>query len=568
MSTSLRRALVVVALALTSTTIASGPASAAPEPGMNILWSTDFSNGWSGWLDTPWNDQPQGVVSRPTVQPSPDGQGRAARFYLAGGQQRNESQPAAAQNITEGQTYIVRFTDYLPVGFPTTTNDWQVVMQFKNNSTGSPPIEIKIGHGKYYLDGNNGAWSYDIGDAVVGQATTITVRVKFSTNASVATMDAWHNGTQTVFGEHPRGAGTLYSGQSSYLKTGLYRSTGISQAGARYLKSLIIGTPGSTPPPPPSGIEYHAGSSTDFNGDGKADVVTFTKGSLADVYAATSTGTGFTGTSQKWNDFFGLDGEQQSTGDVNGDGRDDIITFSKGTTSDVYVGLSTGTGFAAGARWSDSFSPGGEVPAVGDVNGDGRDDIVSFSHDANADVHVSLSTGSSFAPATKWHDFFALAGEYPAVADADGDGRADIIVFTQGTAADVHVARSTGSSFGASALWHDLFAVGSEQPRVGDINGDGRADIVTFTCNADADVYAALSNGTSFVGTTVKWNDFFCTAGEFPYLGDVDGDGRADIIVFTKGSTNDIYVGLSTGTAFAGGAKWHDFFGLTGETTL
>ncbi|SIQ81143.1 hypothetical protein SAMN05444858_104242 [Micromonospora avicenniae] len=38
--------------------------------------------------------------------------------------------------------------------------------------------------------------------------------------------------------------------------------------------------------------------------------------------------------------------------------------------------------------------------------------------------------------------------------------------------------------------------------------------------------------------------------------------------MFTKGSLNDVYVGLSTGTSFGGGAKWHDFFGLTGETTL
>ena len=45
----------------------------------------------------------------------------------------------------------------------------------------------------------------------------------------------------------------------------------------------------------------------------------------------------------------------------------------------------------------------------------------------------------------------------------------------------------------------------------------------------------AVSNGTAFVGTTVKWNDFFCLAGEFPYLGDFNGDGKDDIIVFTKG---------------------------------
>ncbi|WP_425546891.1 FG-GAP-like repeat-containing protein [Catellatospora coxensis] len=324
----------------------------------------------------------------------------------------------------------------------------------------------------------------------------------------------------------------------------------------------------------PAGAKYFGGSPTDFSGDGKDDIVTFTHGSPADVYVSTSTGSAFAGTSVKWNDFFGLSGETTLTGDFNGDGKDDVVAFTHGTTGtaagDVYVALSTGTGFLGGAKWHDWFAPGAEVPAVGDVNGDGKDDIVTFTHDAAGDVYVALSNGSSFGPGVKWHEFFSPANEFPALGDVDGDGKDDLITFTQGpaSASDVIVGLSNGSSFGPGLKWHDLFAVGAEQPRVGDVNGDGKDDIVTFTCNADADVYAAVSNGSAFVGTTVKWNDFFCTAGEFPFLGDFNGDGKDDIIVFTKGSLNDVYVGISTGTGFLGGAKWHDFFGLNGETTL
>ncbi|MGW1062865.1 FG-GAP repeat domain-containing protein, partial [Micromonospora rubida] len=50
------------------------------------------------------------------------------------------------------------------------------------------------------------------------------------------------------------------------------------------------------------------GSSTDFSGDGKDDIVAFNQGTLNDVYVATSTGSSFAGTSVKWNDFFGLNG--------------------------------------------------------------------------------------------------------------------------------------------------------------------------------------------------------------------------------------------------------------------
>ena len=81
-------------------------------------------------------------------------------------------------------------------------------------------------------------------------------------------------------------------------------------------------------------------------------------------------------------------------------------------------------------------------------------------------------------------------------------------------------------------------------------------------------MYVATSTGTGFTGTTVKWHDFFCLAGEFPYLGDANGDGKDDLIVFTKGATNDVHVALSTGTGFLGATRWHDFFGLNGETTL
>ncbi|MEW2146316.1 N-acetylmuramoyl-L-alanine amidase [Micromonospora vinacea] len=320
-----------------------------------------------------------------------------------------------------------------------------------------------------------------------------------------------------------------------------------------------------------SGGRYLAGSPTDFTGDGRDDIVAFTRGTLNDVYVSASTGSSFAGTSVKWNDFFGLNDETLLSGDFNGDGRDDVVAFTHGSLADVHVALSNGSSFAVATKWHDWFAPNAEVAAVGDVNGDGRDDIVAFTHDGAGDVYVALSTGSSFTgTALKWHEYFSIAGEYPALGDVNGDGRDDIITFTQGpvAASDVIVALSTGTAFGAAQTWHDVFAVGAELPRVGDINGDGRDDIVTFTCNADADVYAAVSTGTSFVGTTVKWNDFFCLPGEFPYLGDFNGDGADDVVVFTKGTLNDVYVGLSTGTGFLGGVKWHDFFGLPNETTL
>ncbi|MBQ0982951.1 FG-GAP-like repeat-containing protein, partial [Micromonospora sp. M61] len=97
---------------------------------------------------------------------------------------------------------------------------------------------------------------------------------------------------------------------------------------------------------------------------------------------------------------------------------------------------------------------------------------------------------------------------------------------------------------------------------------DGRDDVVSFTQGSLNDVYVATSTGSAFTGTSVKWNDFFGLNGETLLSGDFNGDGRDDIVAFTHGSLADVYVALSTGTTFLGATKWHDFFGLNGETTL
>ncbi|MEU8234089.1 VCBS repeat-containing protein, partial [Actinoplanes sp. NPDC048967] len=164
-------------------------------------------------------------------------------------------------------------------------------------------------------------------------------------------------------------------------------------------------------------------------------------------------------------------------------------------------------------------------------------------------------------------DFFAVGSETPAVGDFNGDGKDDIATFTRGAAADVYVALSTGSSFaGTGVKWHDLFAVGTELPSVGDFNHDGKDDIVTFTRGAAADVYVALSTGSSFAGTGVRWHNFFAVGTEIPGTGDFTGDGRDDIVTFTRGAAADVYVARSTGRAFTGtGVKWHDFFAVGAE---
>ncbi|MFK4087487.1 DUF2961 domain-containing protein [Kribbella sp. NPDC020789] len=308
---------------------------------------------------------------------------------------------------------------------------------------------------------------------------------------------------------------------------------------------------------------------SDVDADGKDDVVTFLRGSTAHVYVAKSTGTKF-GAGALWHPSFAVGTEIPATGDFNGDGRDDIVTFTRGTAADVWVSLSNGVdGYLPATKWHDHFAVGDEVPMVGDFNGDGKDDIVTFNRAGHA-VYVSLSDGGRFVQdGWLWHGSFGLPGELLDVGDFDGDGRDDIVTFTRGTAATVYVALSDGKSFlGSGWKWHGHFAVGTEIPDVGDYNGDGRDDIATFTGGTAGDVYVATSTGTGFTGDGDLWHEWFAPNGEVPGSGDFDGDGLSDIVTFTQGTNADVYVAHSNGHDFVpspAAELWHDYFAPVGE---
>jgi len=304
----------------------------------------------------------------------------------------------------------------------------------------------------------------------------------------------------------------------------------------------------------------------DVNGDGRADVAAFGEDG---VYVALSNGAGF-GAATRWLQDFGRGQGWTSqevyprmVADVNADGRADVIGFG---ADGAYVSLSTGSAFGAKTRWiahyGSSQSVGGWVSqnvyprAVADVNGDGRADIVGF---ADAGVEVSLSTGSSFSSAVMWIRHYGVgAGSwwtqtlYPRlVGDANGDGKADIIGFAW---SGVYVSQSTGSYFGSTARWIPYYTAGAGSwtsqnlyPRaVGDVDGDGRSDILGF---GSAGTYGSLSVGTYFEDAALWLADFGRDAGGWSsqtiyprFVADVNGDGQADIIGFGQ---SGIYVSLA-----------------------
>jgi hypothetical protein len=206
---------------------------------------------------------------------------------------------------------------------------------------------------------------------------------------------------------------------------------------------------------------------------------------------------------------------QYAFGDVDGDGRKDIVIFTGDERGTVEVLLNRSatvqpsyafnrfqrSGRAWIADFAKDFRPGKEYPLVADVDGDGYADLVLVSGDAPtfaADgdffpfgIFVALNKrDGAFAPPVRWNSILALGvgsgNRVPLVADFDGDGRADLAIISKLNSAYAYVARSRGDRFGANASSYDfVFSTGiginsthQYTFATNDINGDGRADII------------------------------------------------------------------------------------------
>jgi hypothetical protein len=297
-----------------------------------------------------------------------------------------------------------------------------------------------------------------------------------------------------------------------------------------------------------------------------------------------------------WHDLICLGQEVPLIGDFNGDGADDVAVFvldtrPGGERGGVWVALSDRARFGPLQKWASLLVIGQQVPLVGDFNGDGKDDVAVLLRDSEpepraGDVYVALSTGTAFATATKWQESFCAQHFTPMAADVDGDGKCDLLALVKSTMVapeegDVYVALSEGDHFDNGAKWHDFMSISTEVPILGDFNGDGRVDIGTAVIGASGAwnagaVYVALSEGRGRgFGASSQWLAGFSRVNDRVLTGDVNGDGKCDLIGFSAGIPDPtrgaadlaakVNVALSDGTRFAAPVQWHSFFCLGEE---
>ena len=371
----------------------------------------------------------------------------------------------------------------------------------------------------------------------------------------------------------------------------------------------------------------------DVNGDGRDDVivgsayasnngrdrsgsayVVFDKNPTGSVDLSSIADNGFRIDGAAEGDGMGL--SVAGTGDVNGDGLADVIVgaprladnersgsayviFGRKTTETIDLANDLGSkGFridgVGGDRWT-----GFSVAGAGDVNGDGLDDTVVSA--PLADNNARLWSGSAYViygPASSativlndlGNQGFRIDGagaqdyagySVAGAGDVNGDGRDDVIVGAPG--ADVNGANSGSAyvifdkdsigSVDLNTLGESGFridgtdasgAAGTSVAGAGDVNGDGRDDVVVGA------PYAS-NNGRTFSGSAylIYGNDSTDTvdletlgaqgfridgAGEYDFAGssvagpgDINGDGLDDVMIGAPGAGNN---GSGSGSAY------------------
>ncbi len=252
--------------------------------------------------------------------------------------------------------------------------------------------------------------------------------------------------------------------------------------------------------------------------------------------------------------------------DFDGDGKKDLLfSNSSGTDASFLITRNTSSAGSITMAANDGFAgaPGYDVSdlTVADLDKDGKPDVIlSYTNNILSFFRNTSSIGSiSFAPRTD----IAVSGSSVINAittgDIDGDGKLDVAI-AGGSSSMIHYLRNTSvagsitfAAFTTTTLSGTITGI-----TIGDIDTDGKPEILYGASTSTVGILK--NNSTSGTITISASPTVLTTLANTPSdikLGDIDGDGKADVSVgYNAGSQVSIFKNVSVGAVVTVNTKF------------
>jgi len=298
----------------------------------------------------------------------------------------------------------------------------------------------------------------------------------------------------------------------------------------------------------PGGVDAGQVAVADLNGDGKLDVV---ESSMGGQNLAMFLGNG-DGTFQASSNYYVPWPSTVAIGDLNGDKKPDLVTpcYYDGT---VWVLLNRGNGvFQVSGVYSSDWSA--MSLTLADFNGDKRLDFATGNTNAGL-VTVGLGNGDgSFRSGAHYNESGSPGYTNGfAVADFNLDGNPDVVQAGGGTGVGLNI--MLGTSHGVLKPPTEINIGGTGNSPVmfvlaGDVNGDGKPDLVSSTAEGYGNPYGVLvwlGTGTGKFRTPVVYTSSASSYPATAQLADVNGDRKLDILTSNYDGTFSVLLNQGKG---------------------